>query len=218
MTPIQIERVYIVRHGETDYNATGRWQGCLDIPLNDQGRRQAAQLAAFLLANGEAVDCVYSSDLARAHETAKIVAQAYGLEALTELRLRETNVGIFQGLTNTEIDELYGEIRHEWHHDENYVIPNGESRRQVQQRMMSAWNEWTAQLPVRNLMIVSHGGSIRWLLRGLFPNLNHDSYHLPNTSLTVVQRHESGWWLDRVGTTAHLTHTPSSASGPLKSL
>lgn len=204
MEPMQIERVYIVRHGETDYNATGRWQGALDIPLNAQGRQQAALLAQWLVAQGETIDRIYTSDLTRAHETAEIIAKVHNLEVEKDLRLRETNVGVFQGLTNHEIDAQYADIRHAWNNDDHYVIPNGESRMQVHDRMMEVWQEWTNQLPLRHLMIVSHGGAIRWLLRGLFPNIDHDSYHLPNTSLTIVQRTETGWTLERVGTVIHL--------------
>ena len=204
MEPMQIERVYIVRHGETDYNATGRWQGALDIPLNAQGRQQAALLAQWLVAQGETIDRIYTSDLTRAHETAEIIAKVHNLEVEKDLRLRETNVGVFQGLTNHEIDAQYADIRHAWNNDDHYVIPNGESRMQVHDRMMEVWQEWTNHLPLRHLMIVSHGGAIRWLLRGLFPNIDHDSYHLPNTSLTIVQRTETGWTLERVGTVIHL--------------
>ncbi len=204
MKPIQVERVYIVRHGETDYNATGRWQGFLDIPLNDMGRQQAARLAQYLQAQGDVIEHVYTSDLRRAHETAEIIARAYGLEAQTEVRLRETNVGVFQGLTNEEIDAKYGDIRHRWNQDNLFVLPEGESRSQVQQRMMEFWHEWTARLPMRNAMIVSHAGSIRWLLRGIDPDYDHHSYDLANTSLTIVQRLKTGWVLERAGTIAHL--------------
>lgn len=204
MEPMQIERVYIVRHGETDYNATGRWQGFLDIPLNALGRQQAAHLAQYLQSQGETIDRIYTSDLTRARETAEIIAKAYALEAQIDLRLRETNVGVFQGLTNHEIDAQYADIRHAWNQDDEYVIPNGESRVQVRERMMEVWNEWIGQLAVRHLMIVSHGGSIRWLLRGLFPDVDHNSYHLSNTSLTIVQRIQTEWTLERVGTVIHL--------------
>ncbi|NJR12338.1 histidine phosphatase family protein [bacterium] len=204
METVHLERVYIVRHGETEYNATGRWQGFLDVPLNDVGRRQAAQLAEYLHAHSETIERIYTSDLIRARETAEIIAQSYGLEVQTETRLRETNVGIFQGLTNREIDAQYADIHYLWSNDDTYVIPDGESRLQVQQRMMEVWHEWTRHLTLRHIMIVSHGGSIRWLLRGLFPHVDHSVYHVPNTSLSVVQRTERGWHLDRAGTVAHL--------------
>jgi broad specificity phosphatase PhoE len=215
MDAAQIERVYIVRHGETDYNATGRWQGALDIPLNAQGRQQAALLAQWLVAQGETIDRIYTSDLTRAHETAEIIAKVYNLEVEKDLRLRETNVGVFQGLTNHEIDTQYGDIRHAWNNDDHYVLPNGESRMQVHDRMMEVWKDWTNTLPLRHLMIVSHGGAIRWLLRGLFPEIDHEAYHLPNTSLTIVQRTQTGWVLERVGTVIHLPsdsgHLPNTA-------
>jgi broad specificity phosphatase PhoE len=211
MELMQVERVYIVRHGETDYNATGRWQGALDISLNELGRQQAAHLAQYLQAQSETIDCVYTSDLTRARQTAEIIAQAYGLEALHDVRLRETRVGIFEGLTNSEIDEQYPQARQQWTEDMDYCVPQGESRNQVQRRMLEAWQEWTEHLPLRHVMIVSHGVAIRLLLQAIAPHYDHTTYRLHNTSLTVLQRTASGWVLDRVGSVTHLpvTNTPS---------
>jgi probable phosphoglycerate mutase len=94
----------LVRHGETDWNAERRWQGHADVPLNERGRDQARALAEELAA-GERIDVVYSSDLARARETAEIAADRLGLELVLEPDLREIDVGSRQGRTWMEIDD-----------------------------------------------------------------------------------------------------------------
>ena len=99
----------LVRHGETDWNAEGRLQGHTDTLLNDYGRRQAAALGEDLA--GDGIDVVYSSDLARARETAEIVAGRLGLPVVLEPGLREKNWGSWEGLTPMERDatEYVGE-------------------------------------------------------------------------------------------------------------
>ena len=90
----------LVRHGETDWNRDGRWQGQSDTPLNELGRRQARELAEQL----DGVDVVYSSDLARARETAEILAERAGVEVRLDPRLRERGFGAWEGLTLAEIE------------------------------------------------------------------------------------------------------------------
>ena len=94
----------LVRHGETDWNAEGRLQGHTDTPLNDYGRRQARTLADELA--GEPIDAVYSSDLARARETAEIVGGRLGLTVVVDPGLREKNWGSWEGLTPAERERV----------------------------------------------------------------------------------------------------------------
>ena len=89
----------LVRHGETDWNRLGRWQGHSDTPLNARGREQARELAPQL----DGVDVVYSSDLARARETAEILAEELGADVRLDARLRERGFGAWEGLTAAEI-------------------------------------------------------------------------------------------------------------------
>jgi len=99
-----VTELLLVRHGETDWNAERRWQGHADVPLNERGRDQARALAEELAA-GAPIDIVYSSDLARAHETGEIVADRLGLDLVLEPDLREIDVGSRQGRTWMEIDD-----------------------------------------------------------------------------------------------------------------
>src|ERR1700760_4361850 len=91
----------LARHGETDWNREGRWQGWADPPLNDTGRAQARELAEQL--RSVPFDAVFSSDLARARETAEIVAAPHGVPVVVEPQLREIDIGSWSGLTHDEI-------------------------------------------------------------------------------------------------------------------
>lgn len=198
-----IQQVFIVRHGETDYNLSGRWQGHLDIPLNKLGREQAHRVAEALAPRG--LQAVYSSDLSRALETAQIIAARCGLHQVrTDKRLRELNCGVFQGLTRSEIAATYPLEQTHWDHNDDYVIPNGESRLQVQARVYDFWNFLMAREKAETIAIVSHGGTIRWLLNTLFDRALIDSYQFVNTSLTMLERQGHAWQLVMVGDTSHL--------------
>jgi broad specificity phosphatase PhoE len=209
-----VQQVFIVRHGETDYNLSGRWQGHLDIPLNKLGREQAQQVASALASRG--LQVVYSSDLSRALETAQAIAAEAGLSQVrTDKRLRELNCGIFQGLTRSEIALTYPlEISH-WDHSDDFVIPTGESRLQVKARVADFWQYLMRNETAERVAIVSHGGSIRWLLNSLFDKAMIDGYHFVNTSVTTLERDGDEWKLVTVGDASHLDR---SARGDLRVL
>ena len=135
----------LVRHGETDWNAEGRLQGQTDRPLSDFGRRQARQLAEQL--EGEELEAIYSSDLARARETAQIVGDRVGLPVELDVDLREKDWGTWEGLTAVERDRV------------EFV---GESTQAHQERMLRALARISAQhSDGGTVLVVTHGGSMR---------------------------------------------------------
>ena len=134
----------LARHGETDWNREGRWQGHAPTPLNETGRAQARALARRLAA--ERLDVVYSSDLPRALETARIVASALGLEIRTEPGLRELDVGSRQGLTSAELDG---------------VAWDGETYDAHRERVLAAVHRIVAGHPRGRVLAVTHGGCLR---------------------------------------------------------
>jgi probable phosphoglycerate mutase len=134
----------LVRHGETDWNAAGRLQGHTDRPLSDYGREQARRLAEEL--TGEEFDAIYSSDLARARETAEIVGAELGLPVALDPDLREKDWGNWEGLTSTE--RLGVELA-------------GESTESHQRRMLAAIGRIAAEHPYGRVLVVTHGGSMR---------------------------------------------------------
>ncbi len=135
----------LVRHGETDWNAVGRLQGHTDRPLTDFGRRQARQLAAEL--EREELEAIYSSDLARARETAEIVGERLGLPVELDSDLREKDWGTWEGLTAVERDRV------------EFV---GESTQAHQERMLRALARISSQhAEGGTVLVVTHGGSMR---------------------------------------------------------
>ena len=137
-------RILLARHGETEWNRLGRWQGHADPPLNETGRSQAAALAEQL--EGDGIAAVYSSDLRRASETARIVAGRLGLEVTEDRALREIDVGSWQGLTKAQIDGRPWDGERYEHHSE---------------RVTRALREIAARHPDGRVLVVSHGGSLR---------------------------------------------------------
>src|SRR5579859_829005 len=117
--------LYIGRHGETDWNAQARWQGHTDVPLNEVGRAQARALASTLRAAGaSALAAVVASDLARAKETAHIVAAELGVRlAYVDPDLRERAIGLFEGLTGQECEVRHPDAWRAWL--ERRQVPTG---------------------------------------------------------------------------------------------
>ena len=152
-------QVLLVRHGATEWNINKRAQGQADIPLTDKGRVQALdtakQLAPFPLR------AVFSSDLSRARDTAEAIAKVHSLEVREDPRLREIDQGDWTGLTPDEIvakwPDLWGPARH------YNARPGGETPQQVRQRALEALRDAVAAYPEGTIVVVSHGGTIRWI-------------------------------------------------------
>jgi broad specificity phosphatase PhoE len=135
----------LVRHGETDWNAEGRLQGHTDRPLSDYGRRQARKLAEEL--EDETLEAIYSSDLARARETAEIVGERLGLPVVLDPDLREKDWGTWEGLSAVERDRV------------EFV---GEPTEAHQERMLRALRRISERHPGDGrVLVVTHGGSMR---------------------------------------------------------
>jgi len=178
--------VLLARHGQTDDNLEPlRFQGWRDTPLNDTGRRQAAELADRVASEG--VVSLWSSDLDRASETAEIVGARIGLEPRRDPRLREANRGRWEGRLFEDVARDEPEAYRAWiRAGDDWRFPGGESLREQQQRVSAcvAQIRRTGELPA---LAVTHGGSIRVMLclsdpRGL--EAFHD-FEVPN--VTVVR-------------------------------
>lgn len=148
--------ILLVRHGETDWNRERRIQGHTDRPLNETGKAQAEALAEQLA--GEPVDAVYSSDLLRAHETARIIARGKGLEVTTVPDLRERDFGTWEGLTDEEALLRFPQAQSgHW--------GDAETPEQMGRRVVEALRRIAAGHPGRRVVVVAHGGPLRALLR-----------------------------------------------------
>lgn len=151
--------IYLVRHGATDWNVNKRAQGTADIPLNETGEMQALHTAEEL--SKVTVDHVYTSDLQRACYTAEAIAKAHDLEVVKEPRFREIDQGEWTGLT---VDEIRGRWPDRWGPARHYSErPGGESPQEVRTRALAALKDVVEKHPDENVVIVSHGGTIRWI-------------------------------------------------------
>jgi probable phosphoglycerate mutase len=157
--------LYLVRHGETDWNSQRRIQGNTDIPLNDTGRRQAST-TAHLLARRE-WDAIFSSPLSRAFETASIISSALGMRLPQAIpAVVERNYGEAEGLDWAEIEAQF---------PGDTVVPGRETHEQVASRVIPALVELAQQHPGQALIVVSHGGVIRSVLNAVDPQTRHGS-------------------------------------------
>ena len=153
-------RLCLLRHGQTSFNLQGRWQGHSDIPLNETGIEQARRAADELA--GEHFTAFYSSDLQRARVTAEIIAQKLALPIRTDPRLREINMGIWEGQLLSEIPGLYPEA---WADRQSNPVdsraPGGESLRELSVRVIQAVEDICAQYHADDrIVIVAHGLSL----------------------------------------------------------
>ena len=158
-------RLLLVRHGESEWNAAGRWQGWGDPPLTDLGRQQAARAAEALAGS---VDHVATSDLARARQTADILASALGIgDVDVDPDLRELDVGEWTGLTNDELVERFPDEIARWRNGPRTAPPRGEHYDAFGERIARGLGRLAAAHPRGSVVVVAHGGVIGRLERDL---------------------------------------------------
>jgi len=195
----------VVRHGETVWNADGRQQGHLDSPLSPLGEQQARAIADRLAA--EPFHALYTSDLGRAFHTAEYIARATGHDIATDPRLRERNLGIFQGLTMAQVQHQHPDHYAQFiSGDPDYVIPGGESARQRYDRTTRAADEIAARRPGQRIVIVGHGGVLSSLFRHALgiPLAAPRRCKLFNASINTFFVHHGNWMLGTWGDVHHL--------------
>ena len=157
-----MSRLILVRHGETAWNHDLRLQGQTDTELSDFGREQARRLAGRLA--GEEIAAAYSSDLRRCAETAEIVLQGRGVRPTLLPALREVSLGDWEGHTVAELRErMPAELERVWANPLDEAPRGGESRRQLQQRMVEAISAIAGDHVDDTVLVVSHGGALRAL-------------------------------------------------------
>ncbi len=149
-------RLVLVRHGQTDWNLEGRYQGQTDLPLNAAGRAEASALAEQLA--GRPLEAIYSSNLRRAHETASIIAERLGMPVQIDGRLREVYLGQWEGVLFKDIVAQYPA---EWEQRQRDPVhsrpPGGESAVELAARVWAAVDEIARRHAPGLVLIVSHG-------------------------------------------------------------
>src|SRR5471032_476308 len=194
-----------IRHGETEWNSQGRFQGHLDSILNREGMAQAEALGERLAA--ERFDLLLSSDLGRALQTASAIAMRTGHDIVVEPRLRERRMGIFQGLTPAEVQARYpDEYARFSTRDPDYVIPEGESMRQLLERSVACFTELATSHAGLTLAAVTHGGVLAMFYRHAraMPLDAPRDFALHNTGVNRFRHRLGAWQLQCWGEIGHL--------------
>jgi probable phosphoglycerate mutase len=213
---VPAERVVLIRHGESEWNATGRWQGHGGVGLSPLGRKQADATAAFLAEHEPDVGLIAASDLPRVTETAAPSGRALGREVRVDRRLREIDVGWWSGLTTAEIvardPNGYAAFR------AGQDVPRGgaETDEQLRARVSAAVEDLRQQCDGRTMIVFCHGGPVRALI-GVALGLSVEGQRLlggpGNCSRSVVTHHEGTMRVRCYNETAHVTCANAAATG-----
>lgn len=186
----------LVRHGVTEWNAKRVLQGHSNVPLSDEGRRQAELLGKYA-ASLAAPDQLYSSDLARARETAEYLGRVWHLPLTLTSELRERGFGEYEGRDWDEVQaELHQQAITAGLDDHRFSPPGGESRELVEKRLLQFMGRLMKQHQGQRVWVVSHGGIIRNVLRRLVhTDAEHltSGFHIPNTSISTLRLDDKGW-------------------------
>jgi len=202
---VQVTRILAVRHGETPWNRDTRIQGHTDIDLNARGRWQARRLAQAL--RDEPIACVYSSDLRRARDTARAVADARGLTLHAHTGLRERGFGRFEGHTWDELELRFPTETLAWRKRmPDFAPPGGETLLQLRERVVATVHELAARHPGEQLLLVAHGGVLDILYRAAtrLELQAPRSWQLPNAAINRLLWSPEGLNLIGWGDVRHL--------------
>jgi probable phosphoglycerate mutase len=180
-------RLFLVRHGETDANVAGVWQGGQgDDPLNDRGQQQSAAVASYLAHQGP-IATVYTSPQRRARQTAEAIAQAKGIPIVEVGGLREYDIGDMEGVTAEEIARLWASFVEKWRTDPDLAPPGGESARQFTQRLHAALSDVIREAAGQTVVVVSHQGVLATGLAVLVGQPDcWKEYQMANCAVTLL--------------------------------
>jgi broad specificity phosphatase PhoE len=196
----------LIRHGETDWNRIGRCQGVADIVLNENGKKQARELAHSLRDHN--IKAIYSSDLKRARETAQHIAEHHNITVQLEPGLQEMNQGDLEGLSFPDIRDKYAEVLKQWRESpETLRLPSGESLVEVQNRAWKVFEKVNQNHIGETVVVVSHNLTIITLLckitgAGL---KGFRDFHIEATSKNIIISEDGSLRIDVINDVSHLS-------------
>lgn len=201
--------IWLIRHGETAWNAQRRFQGHSDVPLNARGNGQARHLADRLRqAHAERpFSAIYSSDLSRARHTAEPASLAIKLPVRLDARLRERHYGVLSTLTPEEMAVEHPEAFRHWkQRDPDYVLPGGESLTQFSQRVLDTLAAIAREHPEQAIIVVAHGGVLDCAYRAAqaLPLAAERKHPLHNASINRLRFRASQFAVEQWGDISHL--------------
>ena len=196
--------IILIRHGETEWNSQKRMQGHSNSDLSSVGQAQIQALGQWM--KNVPFDHIYSSDSLRAKQTAEAITQFSGHELKIDLRLREKNLGVFEGLTSEEARERHPEVFRLFKTaGSKYVIDEGESTQQLQDRALEIVNEIRIKHPEERVLLVTHGGFIRVVMKhSLGLSLETPTRFLIRNTGVFRLVWEDKWLVSLMGGVSHL--------------
>lgn len=198
--------IYLVRHGQTDYNKNGRFQGTTDVDLNELGKKQAELIAKRLQDKG--IEAVYASNLKRVVQTAELISRYTNADIITREELREIDMGEWECLNLVQIKDKYSSYYKEWSkHTEDLPYPGGERGGDVERRALKVIEEIMGK-GYEEPVIVTSGGTIRALLSS-FMGLGQEKRFLidtDNCGLSIVRYdiQNERYYIKCINDTSHL--------------
>ncbi|SDK48484.1 histidine phosphatase family protein [Natronincola ferrireducens] len=202
-----MKKLYVVRHGETNWNLEGRTQGIKDSQLTDDGLLQAQLLAKRLIE--EKIEVIYSSCLLRAKSTAEIISKILKLPYYCDKNLNEMNFGQWEGLTNEQILKLYPSELKTWrNYPHETCIPSGEKLISVQRRIVEFVENVLKNTKEKNILIISHSTIIKLLLLNVL-NMDICNYYRlkqENCCINIIEFRNYGPVLLKYNETGHIQH------------
>lgn len=186
-------KIYIARHGETDWNRAGKLQGATDVPLNEEGRKQAVACGAFF--EQVAVKAIFTSPLQRASETAEIINEQLQVPLIKMDAFRERTFGLAEGMTYEERSKVYPR--------KNY--PNQENFKVFRKRLVQGLKEIQQVYPNDEVVLIAHGAVIHTLFQ-IVKNADFFPQHarLSNGGVSTIYSEDGEWWLEAYNDTRHL--------------
>jgi len=196
--------IILIRHGETEWNSQQRMQGHSNSDLSSVGQAQIQALGQWM--KNMPFDHIYSSDSLRAKQTAEAITQFSGNELKIDLRLREKNLGVFEGLTSEEARERHPEVFGLFKTaGSKYVIDEGESTQQLQDRALEIVDEIRIKHPEERVLLVTHGGFIRVVMKhSLGLSLEKPTRFLIRNTGVFRLVWEDKWIVSQMGGVSHL--------------
>jgi len=196
--------IILIRHGETEWNSQQRMQGHSNSDLSSVGQAQIQALGQWM--KNVPFDHIYSSDSLRAKQTAEAITQFSGHKLKIDLRLREKNLGVFEGLTSEEARERHPEVFRLFKTaGSKYVIDEGESTQQLQDRALEIVNEIRIKHPEERVLLVTHGGFIRVVMKhSLGLSLETPTRFLIRNTGVFRLEWEDKWLVSQMGGVSHL--------------
>ena len=196
--------IILIRHGETEWNSQKRMQGHSNSDLSSVGQVQIQALGQWM--KNLPFDLIYSSDSLRAKQTAEAITQFSGHELQFDQRLREKNLGVFEGLTSEEARERHPEVFRLFKTaGSKYVIDEGESTQQLQDRALEIVNEIRIKHPEERVLLVTHGGFIRVVMKhSLGLSLETPTRFLIRNTGVFRLEWEDKWLVSQMGGVSHL--------------